>query len=598
MDQQEGNHHIKPTRSKLKRRILVAGAIFLLFCVAATIFIKYTWKPFVTTKIKEAVSKSTLGLYTVNFSDLDFNILTGNAEFDSLRFEVDTTVLKGLKNKGEAPNHIYNVLIERLSISNIRFSEIYYQKKLHLKAIQIDKPELAILYNDWNTETDSVVKKTAYEQISGFLKSLKIDNINLNDANVKYTDNSDAKPEITKFKGVFVSVDDLKIDSASQYDKTRFYYTKDVSVRMKGHQFTTKNGLYTISFDDVMASSSVKTLKLSKFRMNPLYPEMEFSRKFQTQQDRYDISFSEILLSDIDFVKLNTQRRLIASKLLINGGKVDVFMNRALPPVVFDKGRNYPHMALKRLKLRTRLDSLVIKSTDISYSEYNPKSEKKGTVTFNRLNATIRNVTNDSLSVAANNWASAKTSARLLNTAAINVNINFNLSSANGEFNFDGTIGKFDMRVLNKLTRNMSLAEIESGTINKAEFKVSGNLRSSTGYIKLFYNNLKVNLLKNDEKSDKLEKKGVISTLANALVIKNDNPGDDGVLRVGKTNAERDNSGSFFNLMWKSIFAGIKESVGVTLSEVDKIEVAPSKREKRKMERQLRREKRREEKKK
>src|SRR5690606_21347207 len=113
-------------------------------------------------------TKATLGLYTVNFSDLDFNVLTGNAEFDSLSFEVDTTVLKSLKNKGEAPNHIYNVLIKEIRISDIRFSKIYFDKQLHLTAIKIDRPKLSIVYNDWNTKTDSVVKKTAYEQISGF----------------------------------------------------------------------------------------------------------------------------------------------------------------------------------------------------------------------------------------------------------------------------------------------------------------------------------------------------------------------------------------------------------------------------------------------
>lgn len=593
MKQEEHINKIKSTRSPFKKRLLIGLGVFLLLCIGAAVFIKYTWKPFVGGKIKEAISKATAGLYVIDFADLDYNMITGSAKFDSIVLSVDTVALNKIKNMGEAPNDIYEIKISKLLFTDFYISEIYFGKELDLDLIQIDRPKVAVTYHNWNTKADSVVKKTAYEQISGFVNSLSINKINLNSADIKYTDNTSATPKVTSFKNVSASVTDLKIDSVSHLDKARFYYARDISLELNDHSFRTRDGLYDISLKRFSASTGKNLIKLSRLKVKPLYREIEFSRKFKTQHDRYDISFKEVALSGINLREFNDNNRLIASKLLISGGAVDIFMNRELPPVTFDKGRNYPHMALKRLQIKTRLDSLLIRNTDISYSEYNPKSKKKGTVTFNNLKATVLNVTNDSASLAVNNWAIAKTSARLMNTADINVNINFNLNSSNGDFNFNGRVGKMDMRMLNKLTRNMSLAEIESGKIDKAEFKVNANLQRSTGTIKLYYRDLRVSLLKNDDETNKLEKKGVVSALAN-VIVKNNNPGDDGVLRIGETNAERAKEGSFFNLMWKSIFEGMKQSVGVTLSSVEKTTVEPTKREQRKMERKLRREKRRE----
>ena len=591
----EKRTNITDKRSKLWRWTLSIFLILLAIFISGAIFISYKWKPFISKKIKEAVSQSTQGLYTVDFSDIHINLLAGSTKFDSLSFKADTAIFSRLRETGDAPKHLFNVDLDALFFTNIQFWNIYFKKELSLKTIVIDKPSVTITYNEFRARVDTAEKKTAYQQLSKFLKSLQIHSIVLKDADVQYIDHSDAKPRITKFKGITATVSDLHIDSASQFDKSRFYYTKDISLGLKNHRFITRDGLYAISFQDIMSSTSRKTVTFSNLRVKPLYPEMEFSKKYKTQHDRYNLYFKEISLNDIDFLSLNTQHRLIASNLLIDAADINIFMNRELPPVTFDKGRNYPHVVLKRLKLNTRIDTIRIQNTSINYSEYNPASEKKGTVTFNRLHATIINVTNDSLSLIRNHWTRAETSAWLMNKGSLNVQINFNLTSKKADFNFNGTMGKMDMRSLNQLARNLSLTNIRSGTINKAEFEVSGNRNTSVGYIKLYYNNLKVDLLKNDDDRNELEKRGVVSALANTLVIKNDNPGEDGTLRIGKTVTERLKSASFFNLMWKSLFVGIKESVGATSKEVDEVQVKPDKQEQRRLERKNRRETRRKE---
>src|SRR5690606_33347546 len=159
----------------------------------------------------------------------------------------------------------------------------------------------------------------------------------------------------------------------------------------------------------------------------------------------------------------------------------------------------------------------------------------------------------------------AQVDTRLMNKGQMHVDLNMDQAAADARFNFSGSLGRMDMRELNSLSRNMSLAEIQSGTIQKAEFNVDANWCNSSGQLKLYYNNLKIDVLKRDESNDSLKTRGLLSALANTLIIRDDNPGKDGQLRIGQTLARRPDSGSFFNLMWRSIFEGLKESVGFTL---------------------------------
>ncbi len=585
----------KPLLKRIPRWIHIVFGIIILISLTILLLIKYRLEPFVAKKIRTAVNESTLGLYQADFTDIHISLLKGSISFDTLSLKPDTTVIQGLRKKNEAPKHLYQIDVKGLAFRNVSFWDIYYHEKLDLESIVIQKPHITITYNDYKTKEENDVKKTAYQQISKFLKSIHFNELILNDADIRYVDKGSVPAQTTSLTGLNVKVTEFRLDSTSQHDKKNVYYTQNIQMNLKDHKFVTKDGLYTISIGDLSSSTSGKSLRLANFRVRPNYPEMEFSRKYKEQHDRYDLNFQEIVLANIDIYKLNAYRRLAASSLVINGADVKIFMNRELPPVSFDKGRNYPHVVIRRLKLPVAIDSLFIKSTRIAYSEYNPKSQKKGTVTFDRFNAVLRNVTNDSARLVKDHWMRANVSTWLMNKGKMDVDVNMDLTATNAAFNFNGTMGRMDMRELNSLSRNMSLAEIQSGIINKAIFNVSGNLRTTSGTLKLYYNNLKVNVLKKDEDSNELEKRDLISAIANSLVINNDNPDKKGELRIGKTTAERINSASFFNLMWKSVFAGLKESVGFTLGSPDTQQTKPlDKKTQRKLEREKKRNERKE----
>lgn len=537
----------------------IATAIIAI-TVAIAIYLSYHWKPIVSAKIKESVLTSTDSLYTIDFKKLDINLLTGNIAIQNLVLKPDSQVYKKLQLKGNASKHLYELEINNLILNRVHPLYAYLNKKIKINTIILDKPVLKVWFNQVKNEADTVEKdvRTAYERISGFVKSVAVNDIVLQDIDFKYIDRSGKAVKTTALKNLNIKVTDLLIDSLSHQDSTCLFYTKDVFVQLKDYKEVTGNGMYTIRLKEFTASTADGYAALNGLKMIPRYPELEFSRKFNVQKDRYALQFEEIILKNINIKLLEEQGRLVASNLLVNKGSLSVFLNRERRPPAIVKAKKDPHMALKRLPISTRIDTVQIKNTTIRYTEYNPKSKRKGSIVFTGLSGTIRNVTNDSARLAKKSHAYANLNTKLMGKAPLNVQIDFNLTDPGGAFSYKGSLGAFDLRELNEMAKALGMVNIQSGTIRKADFNVKANSKGSSGNINLYYDDLRVDLVEKDENSRALEKKGLLSFLANAVLIKNDNPTGDEPLRKGPITFERPDSSSFFNVMWKSVFNGLK----------------------------------------
>lgn len=174
---------------------------------------------------------------------------------------------------------------------------------------------------------------------------------------------------------------------------------------------------------------------------------------------------------------------------------------------------------------------------------------------------------------------SAHIKTTFMETAPLTVNFKFNLTDKNGAFNYAGTLGSCDGRVLDKLVKPLALVHVKSADIKRLDFNVDANNYYGKGKLEFYYNNLNVELLKKVDGKTELQKQGLISKLANALVIDNDNPDKRGHFRPGPIDLKRDPTVSFFSFLYKGLLDGLKPSVGFdkkTESTVNKVVVKVS----------------------
>lgn len=554
----------KPVKYKVLKW---AGGILLLLILiagAAAIYVNAKWKLLLTEKIKEGVFEGSKHLYRIDFQDIRINILTGTVVLDSVSLNPDTLVFNQLKTLRHAPVHLFQLKLHKLRLNRIGVLTAYFDKKIEMNSIVLDHPSINVTRYQVPKSADTTKDgRTLYQLISKTLKSVHVKSIKIVDADFDYINGRTLKP-LNSVKHLTVNIKDLLIDSLSQFDSTRFYYTKDIAFVLTGYRSLGKDKMYTMKIDTIAGSAADRTVRVKGFQMIPMYPELPFSRKYKYGKDRYDLNFDEISLAGVDFVKLNTDGSLYARSLTIGPAKAGIFVNRELPPPPnLDKVRNFPHVAVHRIPMPTVIDSLIIKNIDVAYTEYNPMSKKKGTIFFQNLTGKVTNLTNDSSRLVKDHHAIADLSALLMKTSRINVHIDFNLTDKNAAFNYRGSVGAMNMLVLNPMAKNMGLVEIESGRMQKTEFDIQANKNGSSGVVRFHYTDLKVKLLKEGENGEAPKKRGFLSFLANTLLIKNNNPDKGEAARVARTTFTRTPAASFFNELWKGVFIGIRETVGL-----------------------------------
>lgn len=563
-------------RYAIIRKWVLIGFLTLIALISGlAIYLNYYWKPIITERIKEAIHQSTDGLYRIDFDNVRINFVTGRMNILNIRFTPDTLVYNAMKRDSIAPRHLYKVAVAELILKRIQPWKVYFDRDLEMGSIEINHPSLELNFTDLKSNNGTLKgnRRTAYQRLAPYLKSIKIGDIIFKNADLKYIDNSLNGTNVTALKSLYIKISDLLIDSASQFDKSRLYYTRDIYAEFMGYNTITLDKNYNVQIKEFRASTAGAYVRMNGIRVVPRFGEMEFSRRFKFLKPRYTINIEDVQLNKVDYELLNTDRRISASSLIINKANLSIFLNRQFPDSIRNKGVNFPQIALQRFKLNTTVDSVLLQNSRVDYSEYNPGSLRKGKVTFSQINGTITNVTNDSIRLIKNKYSDVKLTSLLMDRGRLDVSMNFNLNDPGGAFAFGGQLGNIDADILNSAIRPLSLIEIKSGFIDKMIFKGTGSLKGVRGKLTCYYKDLKIALLKMSGKTIRLKRKGIASIFANILIIKDDNPSPGAPVRTSNFLFNRPQHSSFFNMIWKGFAEALLETIGFDSATQKEIKV-------------------------
>jgi hypothetical protein len=589
------------TRVRRWAWVFLIVLIACLLVAGAAIYLNFRWKPVLKERIKNAVETSTNGLYSISFENIRTNMLTGRISVEDIVFLPDTSIFAKMSVDSLAPRHLYRVEVKELILKRVHPWKIYFEGILEMGSVVIDKPQLEVTFTNSkrNKETLKPDIRTAWQRLKPYLRSLKIKDITFQDADFQYVDKSENPARITSLNGLTIRVSDLLIDSLSQYDKSRIYHTKDIYAELNSYKSLSADSTYAIQIGQFTASTAQGYARVKDFRLIPKYSEMEFSQHFKNQHNRYTLHVADMVLKDVDYRQLNSQRRLLASGLTLDKASVSIFLNRTMPDSVHDRAANFPSLSLQRFKLETLIDTLFIADARVNYSEYNPESRRKGTVIFSKINGHVLNITNDSAGLGKNPNAEAKLTALLMDRGRFNVNMKFDLTSPQAAFSFKGDVGKIDADMFNAAIRPLSLIEIRSGTLSRMDFAGQGSTTGVKGTLTCYYNDLKIALLERSEETTWLKRRGIASLFANVLIIESDNPSAGKPVRSVGFNYTRPAHSSFFNMIWKGMSSALLGSIGFdadTQREIKarlrKMEIERFAKEQRRDEREKRKEKR------
>ena len=583
-----------PRKFKVLKWIIGIVLFISLILVGASWYISIKFKPLIRKEITELVQKSTHGLYRIEFSQIHTNFITGSATIGDVNITPDTNVFKLLIAAKKAPNNLYYIRLKKLSIKQFHPYDIYFNKKVDISLLLFDNPDITMVnkHFDFNDNRPPRPRKSPYDYIKNLFKSLRVQLVDFRNVRFKYVNNNDLLPDIDSVSNLNVTLKDWLIDSLSAQDTTRLYLLKDVNVNLSNYSYATPDSMYHININQLDFNASSGKVNIKQFGLIPRYSEANFARVAGYARDRFTIQLKNIDLDGIDLPAYIQKRELIASQMSIADGEVAVFNNNTFPKLEKIKTGRFPHQLLQQLKAQLTIKKIKLNNINVSYTEFDKKSQQRGRISFENTSGVITNATNAVKVKAVNPIMQADLLSYVMGQGKLAINFKFDLNSPTGEFAYKGAITNLDGRKLNQITKPLGMVQVNKGMIKSLAFDIKANQDVAKGKVDFAFNDLSVALLKKEEGKSRLVRKGLLSILANALVIYSDNPSKDGKFTSASINYSRQPTGSFFNFIWKTLYQGVKYSVGVTPQKEAEIKAQVAKFEKMKDDRDERRRRR------
>ena len=399
--------------------------------------------------------------------------------------------------------------------------------------------------------------KPANGDTSGFRHAYSIDMRHLNFPAVTYVPLPGSHYTIGN---VSLKINDVKADEIMKVQQQPLDFSNEVEIRCAGISMNAEDGFYKYSFSDIVLNSLRKELNLGSYNIKPSFGEKDFASKAHFQKDRYDVALKGIALKGIDMKNL-IDKKIIASDLLVSGVNAKIYRDLNKPLKDDNKAGHYPSQLLGKIDIPINIRRATLSNAFIEYREKEKVSDSVGEVKFTESTLHLSNITNVEEAIKNNNSLKITFESKALATIPITGSFIFLLSDTAGSFTATGNIPSFDAHLLNKVSVPMALMRINSGNIDGIDFSFKGNNYGAGGDMVMKYTGLKVDVLKLDKDTREVKKKGLTSFLAN-FIVKNDNPRN-GELRKVEPHYNRDVRKSFFNLVWKTIFTGMKKTVGI-----------------------------------
>lgn len=297
-----------------------------------------------------------------------------------------------------------------------------------------------------------------------------------------------------------------------------------------------------------------KTISIDSLVFHPSMDRDSFNRMQQWQKDYMQVVTGKIRIRNFDFDRLAADSLYNAGQIEINHPSIHIYKDKRLP---FQGGiiKPLPVDMLEKLKQRIHLDSLRVIDGDLTYEEFNDKTNSLGTINFTHLNARLRNIKNYGITPTDSLLLSANT--MFLGKASLSVRFRESYADSLAGFLYQVNMGAMDLKELNAVIIPLASAKVTSGYLDTLQLKAVGREYIAHGKMKMLYRDLKVEFLNKKDQEKKTIVTRFITWVANGIIRgKNTN-------KTGSVYTARIRERSVFNYWIKIVLSGALTNAGI-----------------------------------
>jgi len=490
-------------------------------------------KPRIAKKIRAALNESNSS-YIVEIDNVFVSIFPS-------RIGLETITIRS-KQDQESDKQL-NGEIASVKINGVNLYKIIFRNDLDIDEVIISNSNIngVILF-----EIDSI-----QPLISGL--NIQIDKILFEKINLSVKDAASA--QTYSVKEGWIKVYDLQIlrdDTISSGIVNQFDFTAEELLSV------TPDSMYTISAVGINLSETLNTLLIDTFFIHPNYSDNDFTLRNKFQTDRIEAGFSDVSCFNFSASGFLKSESLVCTYIEIGKMEMDVFRDRrrefkhVTKPMFQEMLYGYPG--------KINIDSIIIKSGSVNYTEHAEKTEYIGTTSFKEIGAEIFRVSNDTVLKKKEPFLELRSSAFLMGQGKLNILMKAKLFDDQNTFSMSGTLSEMEFGEVNPMLRANAFVFVKSGKLDEMRFNFIANDFNAKGRMTMLYHGLEISGEDAGRDHNESIKEKIVSFIANMKAMdSNPLPGDQ--VRVGVIDFNRDKEKFIFNYCFKSILSGVKSSI-------------------------------------
>lgn len=526
--------------------------------------VAYRYKAIIHKALPVAVADASDSLYRISVKNVSINIINRSVTLKGVHLWADSTEVARRAGDSTSKSIYLDIRVPRLTVSGIMWDKLTGGEGYSCSEFSIIRPEITIYKTDsmltiYDTGTASPIER---EFSAGVIKLVR--------GKIRYAFHTNDDTGTLSFNGCNIVLNDWELSDESLKERERILLAEYARSDIASLVYAPRNSDYTFSANNINFNSDNNSLTARDIHFKPSLSNEAFFKKTGKQKEIYRLKFPTLELTGIDKSKLLKEGELHASAIYLNHCKLDITMNRKLPPNKKSKLGNYPNQLLYKLKLPVFVEKLKINNGSLTYSEIVEKTGQEGIINFTDIKGSINNITNIPEHVAKDTYATVKLEGKFNKYTDIKATFRFLLNDPKGSFTMYAEMGPLQNRQINEQTKAFSMIELKSFNMKSMNLQLKGDEHGAQGNFSMLYNNLGIRILKKPEQAkDGKRKKGLLTFIANNMVLYSNNPMPGEQVRKVNIDVERDEMKSFFNLVWKSILQGVQETAIRDLEVID-----------------------------
>ena len=514
----------------------------------------------VETIFNDIINKNPERAYDVTYENLDLHTFLKGVTLESAKI---TPI-----NVSDTAT-VINGKVSHIEMSGIRWRDFFFSRKAYIREMIFVNPDfdLQVVSKNKNDEKKKKSSKGMQDLFGDILSRGEVNNFKLvnGSAIARHRDDSSLVGMVKNFtlEASEIETDSVQAKSMIPFKVGRFSSSID-SAMVYLNEYTVLNvGYFAYQADN-------SELELNNASLSFTEDRLKVSDIIGEQVDLIEVDLKHLKISQIGAQSnLYTDLDIRAGTIAIDGLELKDFRdkNKERPP---DAEKPMFKGMVASVPLPLKVDSILIRNSNVSYSELGEGKDESGTVQFSNINGQITRVTTIEEFQADYQSFKVAVTAELNQQADMKVKIEVPYDQES--FNLHMAINRFDLDILNPTVMPLAGVEVSSGDIHKIDLKMNAQRTEASNVLMMDFDSLGLAVLK-DHGHD-YKRRGLISAIANGA-IRSTNLPEHKHYQIAEYQSYRNIYRGPFNFMWATVKEGMlflvpSGATGILLGDIEK----------------------------